>query len=324
MDAQVLTQTIYAVLPTRVVEILRLLPLALWQQITEIRLRIGQPVLLVAGQQDYLLGQDGIAATQGAAIVICRRADIDQAVQLISRNSLYAFEHELQAGYITVGGGHRVGIAGQAIIEQNKVKTLTKISSLNFRLAREQKGVAKKVLPYVLVEQSVVSTLIIAPPRCGKTTLLRDLIRLLSLGEGHRPGLQIGLVDERSEIAGCVDGVPSVDLGPRVDVLDGCPKAVGMLMLIRSMSPQVVVTDELGSAEDVLAVREAVHAGVAVIASVHGRDFADVLKRPHVGNLLIDCCFERVVVLTDRPAIGTISGVIDVSGKQNLLLRNGG
>lgn len=319
-------KTLLPLLPPLIAAAAVRLPAAAWQQMTEIRLRIGQPVLIMLGGSDYLLSPDGKLSNVANQAMICSRDDIGKMIQFISRNSLYAFEQELQAGYITVGGGHRIGIAGQAIIDNGKLKALKNISSLNIRLAREQKGAANLVLPYVIADGRIASSLIISPPRCGKTTLLRDLIRQISCGSPQHgfSGVQVGLVDERSEIAGCWDGVPTVDLGPRTDVLDGCPKAVGMLMLIRSMAPQAVATDELGSMEDVQAVREALHAGVAVFTTVHGRDAADAARRPHIGALINEQAFERLIILSDRPAIGTVEAITDGRSGRNLYRRQDG
>ncbi len=215
----------------------------------------------------------------------------------------------MRQGFLTVAGGHRIGIAGQAVMAGGELKTLKNIAALNIRLAREIRGAADAVAAYVVATpRQVLSTLVISPPRCGKTTVLRDLARQLSGGIARLgfAGVQVGVVDERSELAACQDGVPTADLGPRTDVLDGCPKAVGMLMLIRSMAPQAIVTDELGREADAMAVREARHAGVAVVASAHGRDAADIAARPHIGALIAERVFERYVVLTDTPAAGTV------------------
>jgi stage III sporulation protein AA len=319
-------KTLIPILPPSIAEAVLRLPAFILQQVTEIRLRVGQPVLIMIGRADNMLCSDGILRNEVTRAVTCTREDIIKALQLISRNSLYAFEQELQAGYITISGGHRVGIAGQAIMDNGKLKALKNISSLNIRLAREQKGAADLVFPYVVSGGRIASSLIISPPRCGKTTLLRDLIRQISTGSlSHGfAGAQVGLVDERSEIAGCWDGVPTVDLGPRVDVLDGCPKAVGMIMLVRSMAPQAVATDELGSVEDAQAVREALHAGVAVLTTVHGHDAADAARRPNIGDLVKDQYFDRFIILSDQPAIGTVEEIADARTGRNLYNRKNG
>lgn len=318
-------KTLIPILPPTIASATLSLSSSVAAQVTEIRMRVGQPVLIMVGRMDRMLCSDGTLTGKTSQAVICTHDDIAKALQLISRNSIYAFEQELRSGYITITGGHRVGIAGQAIVDNGRLKTLKNIGSLNIRLSREKKGAADVVFPYVVRDGRIASTLIISPPRCGKTTLLRDLIRQISAGNpGHGfTGAQVGVVDERSELAGCCDGVPTVDLGPRVDVLDACPKATGMIMLIRSMAPQAVATDELGSAEDAQAVREALHAGVAVLTTVHGHNAQDVSCRPHIGELLADQCFERLVILSDQPVIGTIEEISDVRSGGCLYRKNG-
>lgn len=296
-------------------------------QITEIRLRTGLPVLVVMGVTDRMLTEAGTLTELKEQALICSHDDLQRTLQIISRNSLYAFEEELRSGFITIHGGHRIGVAGQALLEQGTIKTLKNISSLTIRIARQVIGCAKPIMPYLVsAEGAALSTLIISPPRCGKTTILRDIARYFSTGISwlKMPGWQVGIVDERSEIGACRDGIPTMDLGPRADILDGCPKAVGMLMLIRSMSPQVIITDELGRAEDCNAVREALHSGVAVVASVHGKSQEDIKNRPYVGELIQNHYFERYVVLSDHPHPGTIEQIIAASSSESLYSRKGG
>jgi len=307
-----LAQHIYPVLPPRLVQLLMSLPSRIVQQATEIRIRANQPLQLVMGQQDIIVAEPGqeICQLEGYR---CTREDLSRTFQLICKNSVYAFEEQLQQGYLTINGGHRVGLAGQATVFNGAIKTIKNISSLNIRLAREIHGCADRIFPFIMEKKQCYSTLIISPPRCGKTTILRDLIRQMSIGKPALgiAGVQIGLVDERSEIAACQNGIPSVDLGPRIDVLDACPKASGLLMLIRSMAPQVVATDELGRSEDAAAVREALHAGVSVIATAHSKTLEELAERPYIGELLKENFFERYVIVSNRLGSGTIEEVFD-------------
>jgi len=308
----ILEQFIFPVLPPHLVTIISTIPTNQLAYLKEIRLRVNRPLLLVLGTVDIMLSSVGNIVNNLDEAYLCTRDDINKTLQIISKNSLYAFEQELKLGFLTIHGGHRVGLAGQAIIDGGEMKALKNISSLNIRMAREIKGCGDKIIPYIITGgKRVLSTLVISPPCCGKTTLLRDLIRQISMGNKEFRGLQVGVVDERSEIGACKNGVPTVDLGPRTDVLDGCPKASGLLMLIRSMSPAVVATDELGRAEDVCAISEAVSAGVSILATVHGRDIKEVLQRPYVGELIQHKYFDRYVVLSDRPQVGTIEKIID-------------
>jgi stage III sporulation protein AA len=315
----ILEKYIYPVLPGKLVSIIRSIPVAALVDLTEIRLRAHLPLLLVLGNTDIIISSVGKVITNYEEAYLCSQDDVHKTLQLISKNSLYAFEQELKMGFLTIDGGHRIGLAGQAIIDAGEVKALKNISSLNIRLAREVIGCADKIIPYIMtLGGHVLNTLIISPPRCGKTTILRDMIRQISMGSGIYKGLQVGVVDERSEIAACKNGISTVDLGVRTDVLDSCPKASGMLMLIRSMSPAVVATDELGRAEDIYAVREAVNAGVSVLTTVHGTEISELLHRPYIAELLEHKYFHRYIVLSDVPCVGTIEKIIN--SKNNEIL----
>lgn len=307
----ILQQQICPVLPSHIAGLLLQQPNNIINKITEIRIRINQPLLLVLDNSDIMVTQAG--KTAELEPYYCNSHDLTHTFQLLCKNSVYAFEEEVRQGYLTIPGGHRVGLAGQATVFAGAIKTIKCISSLNFRLAKAIPGCADSILPYVVDSRRIVNTLLISPPRCGKTTILRDLLRQLSIGKPSLgiAGVQIGVVDERSEIAACQNGIPSVDLGPRVDVLDACPKASGMLMLIRSMAPQVVATDELGRQEDVIAVREAICAGVTVVATVHSRTVNELYERPYIGELLTQKLFDRYVVLSSRLGPGTVEEIYD-------------
>ncbi len=324
--SNVLKESVFPVLSPQLVSVLQGTPNILLNQVTEVRLRAELPLLLVLSNTDVMLNLSGQAIDTFSEAYVCSRDDLAKTLQLISKNSLYAFEQELKTGFLTINGGHRVGLAGQAIVENGKIKTLKNINSMNIRIAREVKGCADQIIPYIITGgRHVLNTLLISPPRCGKTTILRDIIRHISGGSlcGKFSGVQVGVVDERSEIAACQNGIPTVDLGCRVDVLDGCPKADGLLMLIRSMAPQVVVTDELGREEDAWAVREAVNAGVSVIASVHGGDAEEVLHRPFIGELIRYKYFDRYIVLSNEPEVGTVEEIISVKNGEIMYAAKG-
>ncbi|NLK00446.1 MAG: stage III sporulation protein AA, partial [Clostridia bacterium] len=243
------------------------------------------------------------------------RDDVQRIFQNITRNSVYALDEELRNGYITIPGGHRVGFTGEAVLAKGRLQSLKNISFINIRVSREVRGCADTVMPF-LIDPSLNNpyhTLIISPPKCGKTTLLRDIIRQLSNGIHSLgfSGINVGLVDERSEIAACHHGLPQNDVGVRTDVLDKCPKAEGMYMLVRSMAPQVIATDELGKSEDIPAVEEAINAGIKLITTVHGTDVEDIMKRPVLKKLLQEKLFERILILSRRRGAGTIEAVVD-------------
>ena len=310
------------------------LPAQTLQQLEEIRIRTNTDTLLISGGREYSL-RDGDEITAEV---------LEEILNRLLDYSYYAYEEELSRGYITIEGGHRVGICGRVTLENGQVHLIKDVSSLNIRRSREITGASEKILGAVLSpakapaesvpnagisagcrdEKSpapselsgvcssaadygrmvVRNTLIISPPKCGKTTMLRDLARNLS-----NAGFRIGICDERSEIAGCYDGKTSYDLGPRTDVLDGCPKADGILMLIRAMSPDVVMTDEIGKPEDAAAIRSALSAGVKIITTIHGSSFEDAAKSA-VGSLITDHVFETLIFLSAQPVTGTVEKIL--------------
>ena len=266
------------------------------EKVQEIRMRCGQPVFL---------RENGVLRVASGPLTT---TDIRETVSLLSAYSLYAFEEELRQGYLTMEGGHRVGFCGKAVLENGEIRTLKQINALNIRIAREQKGWGEYILPDLMEEGRVCHTLIVSPPGCGKTTLLRDLIRCLS-----ERMIKVGVVDERGEIAPLRGGVPQMDVGCCTDVLEGCPKAKGMTLLLRSMGPEVIAVDELGRKEDIEAVYEVLHCGVKLLATAHGYDFSDIEKR--LQSLIKERIFERYVFLSNRKGTGTLEGIRNGKGE---------
>jgi stage III sporulation protein AA len=239
----------------------------------------------------------------------------------LSHYSIYTLEEELKKGYITVRGGHRVGLSGRVITEDGRVKAIRDVTSFNIRIAKEKVGIAERYVPY-LFQEKWMNTLIIGPPQTGKTTLLRDFARVISSGFQHIESRKVGIVDERSEIAGCVKGVPQHQLGERIDVLDACPKAEGMMMMIRSMSPDVLIVDEIGTKEDAEAVMEAVHAGVQLFVTVHGYRVSELLKRPTLKMLIESNVFDRFIELSRKDGPGTVQQILNQHGQHFNLERS--
>lgn len=310
------TEVIHRYIPKHLIELLMLVDKCVLENVIEIRLRVNQPVLLISPVMELVLKTNEQGTNENS--YICKLSDLQKIMQMISKNSIYALEEELKLGFITIEGGHRVGFVGKAIMDHGHIKALKNISSLNFRIAKNIIHCAQPIIPYLIKGSHILNTLIVAPPRAGKTTLLRDLIRCFSNGCSFLKGVQVGVVDERSELAAVRDGVPCMDIGMRTDILDGCPKAEGILMLIRTMAPAVIVTDELGRKEDVVALAEALHAGVSVISTVHGSSVDDITNRPYISELIRQRYFERYVILMNKPSIGTIKKIIDAKTEEEL------
>lgn len=245
--------------------------------------------------------------------------ELRETLDYISHYSMYAYEQELQQGFITIEGGHRVGISGKVIKEGNQIKNFQYISSINIRVCHEIKGCADRIFPAILEKNEVCHTMIISPPGCGKTTLLRDLIRQISDGNQYLSGVNVGVVDERSEIGGCYQGVPQNHLGKRTDILDNCPKAEGMMLLIRSMSPKVLAVDEIGTRQDMEAISYAIHCGVTIITTVHGNDMDEIKEKPCLRKLIESRFFKRYIVLQKGKRIGEIKGIYNERGMEMCL-----
>ena len=279
-----------------------------YEYLQEIKLRVEKPLLLV------YRGEEIIPGNQRGKPYIVTREDIREMLEYISNYSLYAYEQEMKQGYITIEGGHRVGMTGQAIIENGKVKNLRYISSINLRMSHEILVCADPIFPFITYNKKLYHTLIVSPPRCGKTTLLRDMIRQISNGNGWINGMSVGVVDERSELGGCYMGVAQTQLGIRTDVLDCCPKAEGMIMLIRSMGPEVIAVDEIGTAEDVHAIEYAMHCGCKMLATVHADSMEELRKKPLFDQMVAEKRFERYVLLENREHVGQVEGIYDSRG----------
>ena len=294
--------------------ILMNIPYSFKEKIEEIRLRNGKPLTISCEGKDYFIGYDGKVCADRSQAFIVREKHIHSTFQLISNYSVYAYQEEIKDGYITIKGGHRVGIGGKVVYGPGGIETIRNISSLNLRIAREKKNISNYIIPY-LIENTIgfYNTLIISSPQCGKTTLLRDIIRNLSDGYGipDDQGFKVSIIDERSEIAGVYQGIPQNDVGLRTDILDGCLKSDGIMMAIRSMSPDIIAVDEIGGPKDVEAIHQALRAGIKLIATVHGYSIEDIKSKSSMRALFEERIFNRYIILDRSKGVGTIREIID-------------
>lgn len=272
----------------------------------EIRIRVGQPIELeYADETRYLL-------FEGTHVCICSREkiksegrvcyrvtgkDIAEMLSYISEYSLYAYQEELRQGYITIEGGHRIGIAGEIAKDREGIAGIKYVSFMNIRVAHEKKGCAKEILPYLKNGNSIYNTLLVSKPGAGKTTCLRDCIRSLSNGKEGWDGMKICVLDERSEIAACHLGIPQNDMGMRTDVLSGCEKSDGMILMLRSMSPQIIAVDELGGKKDFEAVEQAAYSGVHILGTVHADTVEELWEKPYLRQGIKKGIFERFILI---------------------------
>ncbi len=288
-------------------------------EVQEIRMRLGSPLHLLTARGEGFLGSDGFLTGRGKQAVIIEDKDLEQFLLSVSGGSFYTLEEDMRWGFTTLAGGHRVGFAGQALMENGYLKRFRQISSVNIRVARQYQGCSRKILPYLLcpTEKTILSTLVVSPPGAGKTTVLRDLILQCSSGveELGLAGVKVGVVDERSEIAACYQGKPQLDVGPRTDILDACPKYRGLLLLLRAMSPGVLACDELGQEEDARAIRETARAGAVMLTTLHGSALADLKKRPLLEEIMGQNFFQRLVFLSSRRGPATLEGITDGEGQ---------
>lgn len=280
------------------------------EQVYEIRVKIGKPILVYSKDGENIINY------------IPTKEDMKSIMQKISSYSLYAYEEDIKQGFITIKGGHRIGIAGECVMDKGEVKTIRNISSVNIRICTEVIGCSNKAMKYIFSDNKVNNTIIISPPKCGKTTLLRDIARNISNGVNSvgLSGKKVVVIDERSEIGACHFGIPQMNLGIRTDILDNCLKREGLIMSIRSLSPEVLICDEIGTKGDIEALVMAFNSGVNIITTIHGFTIEDLYKRKVFYDLLDNGIIERVITLSTRNGVGTIEKVYALKGGEKMCL----
>ena len=259
------------------------------EELQEIRMRAERPIILKLRERDLILQYN------------ITQAEILQIVERLCENSIYAYKNQICEGFITVKGGHRVGLTGSCVIENGKIINVKHISSLNFRIAREVLNCSTRVLREIIdiENKSIYNTILVAPPGRGKTTMLRDVIRRLSNGidEINFNGKTCGVVDERGEIAAMYKGIPQNDVGIRTDIIENVEKNQGIHMLIRTMAPEIIACDEIGSKNDVEAIHYALYSGVKGIFTMHGKNIEDIKNNRQIYELIENREIQKVVFL---------------------------
>ena len=278
-----------------------------FEKLYEVRMRVNSPIAINYYNHFYFVSEDGLTDREKDAL-FATKEDIEQIIMNASNSSIYAVNDQIKQGFISSLGGIRIGIVGQVVDDNENIITVKNYNAINIRIPHEVKGCSLNILPYLLKDNEFLNTLIISSPGAGKTTMLRDICYQLS---SHNITSNILLLDERNEIASVNNGKPSLDVGKFTDIITGGNKKFGFINGIRSMSPDIICTDELGTNEDFEAIRKASSCGVSLLASVHASSILELKMKENFKELLKDKIFKRYVVLSSKNGKGTVDGVFD-------------
>ena len=265
----------------------------LGDNVQEIRFRIGRPLIVGSLNGNFAILPNGNLSPAIGGAYIVTPSDVRVIFQLICENSIYAHMEDIRQGFITIKGGHRVGFTGRAVCNDKKIESFKDISSINIRIAKEVIGAANDVIDDIIENESIVNTLLISPPLIGKTTVLRDITRQIS-----NKGFKVAVADDRGEIAAMYKGIPQNDIGIQTDVIENAPKKEAVSMMLRSMSPQVIISDEISNEDDAYAVEQCFGTGVSVIGSAHGHSIEEIAERKFLRGLIGKGGFRKVILLS--------------------------
>lgn len=297
---------IMEMLPERVAKAVMGIDTALAGRVIELRIGEYRPMLVLDCRQDYYITPEGRTTVTPTGALALEPEECRQFMDYITKFSAYAYVDELRNGFLTLKGGYRVGIAGKTVVNGGTITGFGCCTSFCIRIPHEVRGIAHDLCQRIRNDGDFLNTLIISPPGMGKTTLLRDLARQLGTDAPAKPAMRISIIDERSEISGGY-GAHRFDVGTKTDVLDGCPKSQGILLALRSLNPQVIMTDEIGRVEDAVALRDAMNCGVGIVATAHGGSMEDILQRPVMRDMAEEGLFRLYVVISGARGIGGIT-----------------
>lgn len=276
-----------------------------WKNLNEISFISGQAItILVCGKRLYL-GKEGTSFNCEKAVRITKN-DIERIFELITDSSVYAFNRFINEGFLTLKGGHRVGLTGNCVCADGKIINVNSINAINFRISHNHKYNYNLIFDEICSNKGIYNSIIISPPGCGKTTLLRGIASYLGGLNKNNIISKCVLIDERYEIAACYDGQATLDVGNVTAVISGCDKSIAIPLVVRSMAPDIIIVDELASEKDIIAVEYAIASGCSVIASTHGND--EKLNRLVYYNYTD--LFQKIIILSSKNGPGTVEKII--------------
>lgn len=276
------------------------IPPAESSEIRELRLRLGKSMQIVCGSSAFSVTPQGMRIPPEQSGVNVTKNILDSCFQSICSHSVHSWQAAIRQGFITIAGGCRVGLCGTAVIQDHQLDTIRNISGMNFRIASERIGCAETLFSRIQNDLRTGGILIAGAPASGKTTILRDIARIL--GDCHR----LCILDERGEIAAVQNGMPQFSLGAQTDVFDGYPKAKGIEIAVRVMSPEYLICDEIGDETETTQLLQSLHTGVRIIASAHAGRIAELRQRPQIRRLLDAGVFRCAVMLGNGAQCGQV------------------